>query len=316
MFAQNILVNTITVGMGGSDISTNTVVGYKALSNNTTGLANTVIGYGALLNNTTGTDNTAIGTTILYSNTTGTNNTGAGLNTLYFNTTGAENTSIGRGSLYNNISGSYNSTLGSQSLHANNNGYNTAAGYRAGFYTTDGSFNTFIGALADVSSSTITYMNSTAIGYNAIIDSSNQIVMGTSREGVYLPGDYLKIGGLYTTKNKNNYALDVDGSANFTGSVTAANITLASDYRIKEDITKLDNTFIVDNLNPVIYTNSRTQKQDVGFIAHELQEVYPFLVNGIKDGDQLQSVNYIGLIGILTKEIQEIKERVKILEER
>ena len=74
--------------------------------------------------------------------------------------------------------------------------------------------------------------------------------------------------------------------------------------------------FIVDNLNPVKYTNTKTQRQDVGFIAHELQEVYPFLVNGTKDGEQLQSVNYIGLIGILTKEIQEIKERVKILEEK
>jgi hypothetical protein len=43
---------------------------------------------------------------------------------------------------------------------------------------------------------------------------------------------------------------------------------------------------------------------------------YPFLVNGTKDGEQFQSVNYTGLIGILTKEIQEIKERVKILEDK
>jgi hypothetical protein len=64
-------------------------------------------------------------------------------------------------------------------------------------------------------------------------------------------------------------------------------------------------------LNP-----TKTQRQDVGFIAHELQEHYPFLVNGIKDAEQLQSINYIGLIGILTKEIQELKERVKILEKR
>jgi hypothetical protein len=112
------------------------------------------------------------------------------------------------------------------------------------------------------------------------------------------------------------YALYVDGSANFTGSVKANGIILSSDYRIKENVTPLDDTFTVDNLNPVTYTNTKTHSQDVGFIAHELQEQYPFLVNGSKDAEQLQSVNYIGLIGILTKEIKGLKERVKILEEK
>jgi hypothetical protein len=51
-------------------------------------------------------------------------------------------------------------------------------------------------------------------------------------------------------------------------------------------------------------------------IAHELQEYYPFLVEGEKDGEQTQSVNYIGLIGVLIKEIQELKKRVLDLEKK
>ena len=51
----------------------------------------------------------------------------------------------------------------------------------------------------------------------------------------------------------------------------------------------------------------------MGFIAHELQEHYPFLVAGIKDGPDTQSVNYIGLIGLLTKEIQQLKADNKLL---
>jgi hypothetical protein len=47
----------------------------------------------------------------------------------------------------------------------------------------------------------------------------------------------------------------------------------------------------------------------VGFIAHEVQEVYPFLVNGVKDGAAIQSINYNGFIGILTKEIQVLKKK-------
>jgi hypothetical protein len=49
----------------------------------------------------------------------------------------------------------------------------------------------------------------------------------------------------------------------------------------------------------------------MGFIAHELQEHFPFLVNGEKDGKDYQSVNYTGLIGLLVKEIQDLKKEVQ-----
>jgi hypothetical protein len=70
----------------------------------------------------------------------------------------------------------------------------------------------------------------------------------------------------------------------------------------------------VDVLRPIAYTNSRAGKQDIGFIAHEVGEHYPYLVNGEKDGENMQSLNYIGIIGILVKEIQELKGRVAVLE--
>ena len=57
-----------------------------------------------------------------------------------------------------------------------------------------------------------------------------------------------------------------------------------------------------------------TKTQDIGLIAHELQELYPFLVTGVKDGEENQSVNYTGLIPILINEIKDLKERVKTLE--
>jgi hypothetical protein len=39
-------------------------------------------------------------------------------------------------------------------------------------------------------------------------------------------------------------------------------------------------------------------------------------VSGIKDGPETQAINYIGLIGVLTKEIQDLKRRVLELEEK
>ena len=87
-----------------------------------------------------------------------------------------------------------------------------------------------------------------------------------------------------------------------------------SDYRIKENVEVLDYRFTTDNLRPVTYTNKISGSQDIGLIAHELQEEFPFLVNGEKDGPTMQSVNYNGLIGVLIHEIKELKKRVSDLE--
>ena len=57
-----------------------------------------------------------------------------------------------------------------------------------------------------------------------------------------------------------------------------------------------------------------SDKQDIGLLAHEVQEHFPYLVNGEKDGEHNQSVNYTGLIGLLIHEIQQLKCRVSDLE--
>jgi hypothetical protein len=57
--------------------------------------------------------------------------------------------------------------------------------------------------------------------------------------------------------------------------------------------------------------NKITKQQDIGLIAHELQEIYPELVTGEKDGPETQSINYIGLIPILINEIKSLKTDIK-----
>jgi hypothetical protein len=107
------------------------------------------------------------------------------------------------------------------------------------------------------------------------------------------------------------------GNNTFNNTVTASAFNTTSDYRIKENIISIkeNDAFTVDRLKPIHYYNTNTQKEDIGILAHELQEEYPFLVNGEKDGEKYQSVNYNGLIGILIKEIQELKSRIAVLEQ-
>ena len=83
-----------------------------------------------------------------------------------------------------------------------------------------------------------------------------------------------------------------------------------SDYRIKQNVTSLGDSYSIEHLRPVRYFNSQTQSNDYGFIAHELQAELPDLVAGQKDGDTLQSINYNGLIPILIKEVQQHKQLI------
>lgn len=110
--------------------------------------------------------------------------------------------------------------------------------------------------------------------------------------------------------------LSVNGTVSVSSDITAVSYNATSDYRIKENVEPLNEDVIVDNLRPVTYINKKSKKRDIGLIAHELQEHYPFLVSGEKDGTETQSVNYTGLIGILIKEIQELKKTVKELKTR
>ena len=186
---------------------------------------------------------------------------------------------------YNKIGGN-NTALGYTALQNNNNNYNTAIGSGAGSSDVSGYSNTYLGANTYCSQG-ITFNNSTAIGYGAEITASSQITLGTTGQTVYIPG-----------------------------TVTATSYNATSDYRIKSNVITLNDTYIVDSLNPVTYLNTQTDKQDMGLIAHELQEVYPFLVNGTKDNDTYQTINYMGLIALLIKETKELKQNVKELKER
>ena len=59
------------------------------------------------------------------------------------------------------------------------------------------------------------------------------------------------------------------------------------------------------------YHNIIFDKPEIGFIAHEVQQEFPFLVTGDKDAETYQSLNYTGLIGVAIQEIKDLKEQTK-----
>jgi len=97
-----------------------------------------------------------------------------------------------------------------------------------------------------------------------------------------------------------------------TGQIKASSFNATSDYRMKENVQPLSVNKTIDNLKPVEYDLSGGT-HDMGFLAHEVQEEYPFLIQGEKDGVSMQSLNYNGFIALLVKEVQDLKTNFKTL---
>ena len=214
-------------------------------------------------------------------------------------TTGQHNTFIGSNAGAKCIGGNYNTFIGEfTGYNVTAGSYNVTVGKGAGWRLGSGSNNTFIGTEADFKTETPTdnipantqWQCSTAIGYRAKIYGNDQVILG-----------------------------DLTNSAvwTYTSNMEATTFNAKSDYRIKDCVLSLpDCSFVVDPLRPVYYRNKLTNKQDIGLIAHEVQEHFPFLVTGEKDGEHNQSVNYTGFIGLLIHEIQQLKQRVSDLEKQ
>jgi len=91
------------------------------------------------------------------------------------------------------LNGSGSNTAGYNANNCLRGSNNTALGYSAGYFLTEYSNNnTFLGCLSNVEiapqtpvNTSTNYSNSTAIGYNAIIKNSNEMVLGGMVGGVY-----------------------------------------------------------------------------------------------------------------------------------
>ena len=110
--------------------------------------------------------------------------------------------------------------------------------------------------------------------------------------------------------------LYVGGDSTFTGNVIASAYYTTSDYRIKENVTTLSLDINTEKIRPVSYYNTITQKDEIGVIAHELEEIYPFMVNGEKDDKKYQTVNYNHIIIALMNDIKILRAELRELSAR
>ena len=104
------------------------------------------------------------------------------------------------------------------------------------------------------------------------------------------------------------------GNISITSSATSYNTS--SDYRLKEDLKPINGLDLVSQINVYDYKWKYNETRAYGVLAHELQEVIPQAVNGEKDAEEMQSVDYSKLVPILVQAIQELKAEIEILKNK
>jgi len=157
----------------------------------------------------------------------GNNNTSMGHNSLQGSTT------MDVFALKNLTSAIYNVGIGYQAGINNTTGnYNTIIGPNTGLNITTNNNWTFLGASSIIDTSGNTWGFSTAIGQNAKITASNQIVLGglnsTTLPTVYIPSGKLTLGGTYRT---GSYNFDLIGNINSTTGIFDNGVNINTIYQ-------------------------------------------------------------------------------------
>ena len=119
-------------------------------------------------------------------------------------------------------------------------------------------------------------------------------------------------GSIGSSSNK-SYIFSYNGSSwNFTGSVVASGeVTAYSDAKLKSNIHTLDYR---GRLIPRHYV--KDGKQSIGFIAQEVQTLYPELVLGYDKSRPYLSLNYNGCTAVLSAQLNHVEDEVTMLKNK
>jgi len=107
--------------------------------------------------------------------------------------------------------------------------------------------------------------------------------------------------------------LYVNCNLNVEDDITAFATYHSSDINLKTNINTLTNCYdVVSDLNPVGFKWIKNNKENVGFIAQEVEQVIPSIVS---DNDEYKAIAETKIIAYLVGAIQELDKELKELEE-
>jgi hypothetical protein len=332
----------------------NVAVGYQAAYSNTSGQDNVALGRNALYSNTTASNNTAVGYQAGYDNTTGANSVFIGHSAGENVTTGNAHVLIGQGTGSSITANSYNTFVGQGVGTSTTGGYNTFVGVSngatgaCGHLVTTGTKNTIIGAysgnqggldirtasnhivLSDGDGNPRFYINNDAQSFSSasVADFIQKWSLGTtSTDGLIVtyptetPNNTSRF--FFRGSDSTNTKIDIYSSGTISNRTGTYN-TL-SDAKLKENI--VDATPKLTKLMDVKVRNYNLigdELKQIGFVAQELEQVFPNLIDNVPDfdenreptGEVTKGVKLTVMIPILVKAIQEQQATITALTAR
>ena len=340
----------------------NVAVGYQAMVENTDGINNTAIGFKAYRVGVQGDGNTAVGSNALLVATPAENagnNTAIGSKSLLDCTTGAQNTALGCFSGQNITEGGLNTMLGwNAGATLTTGGNNICIGESSDVSASGATNQIAIGkGCTAVGDNSVTLGNASVTAVYAssdsgaivhcagigdgtdtlvAIDTSNNVkingagvqdtgnpgwtfVAGNSNQGSILEHACGDAGEQIATFRTTS---GVAGSITTSG--TSTTFATSSDYRLKEnEVAISDGLTRINQLKPYRFNWKHDKDTTVdGFFAHEVSEVVPEAIVGLKDAVNdkgeidPQGIDQSKLVPLLVKAVQELSAKVTELENK
>lgn len=324
-------VSTLTIA---TTAAGNIAFGYQTMIGATTAFNNVAIGYQAIgLDIMTGSYNNAIGHTALANITSGFANNmmghaagfSLGNNTCFYNV-GIGDYSCGGNATAGAINTRYNVAIGHQALRALKGTAvatdgNVFIGYRSGYQVSAGAnYNVGVGHFAGNAVTTGDY--NVSIGYNSDCAPTGSYGLALGTNAVCIATNEIRLGSANNTRLYSQAAL-TNWGAGTALVITATGLINAfvSSEKFKNTIEDIgsDESDKIMSLRPVTYRfdaqeDDRPERTRMGFIAEEVNEVYPDSVEYNEDGEPW-SVNYIDLIAPMLAEIKKLRAEVDALKE-
>ncbi len=278
----------------------NIALGLDSLQNSGSANSNVAIGTAALGNATGANTNVAIGNLAMQFSTGSSTNVAIGANALQYATNVTTNIAIGQFAMQNSTGATTNVAIGQFAMQNSTGINNVAIGTNALRHNLTGSNNLAIGPSGAGSAFTAGESNNIDIGNAGIAGDQSIIRIGTqgSHTGCF-------VAGIFTGPSTGGTPVYINSSGQLG--------TTPSSTRYKKDIVDLDSQHDqMLKLRPVSfhYKNDAQHHKQFGLIAEEVNEIYPEIVVRDEAGE-IYSVNYMALIPLLLKQIQELEMQVQ-----
>lgn len=151
------------------------------------------------------------------------------------------------------------------------------------------------------------------IGYYDIVINADNNISSISASAYFTNwyNDDVVLKGLIIGDNTKHFS--VQKEVFVQKNITAFDVNIPSDIRLKKDVKNITNGLeIINKLRPVSFKWKKNNNESIGFIAQEIEEVLPeFVRNTRLNGEPIKTIKQDKLIPYIVDSIKNISNRLK-----